>query len=380
MILHDLHVAGSEGLKHIHLYDGKIKAIEECGDALKEIPGEQHLSFTDAIVFPGLINSHDHLDFNLFPQLGNRIYSNYTEWGKDIHKVNKDVIKQVLKIPETLRVHWGIFKNLVNGFTTVINHGKKLEIRDAPITVIQDHHILHSPSFEKNWKWKLNAPFKSKKPFVIHIGEGTDQATNKEIDKVIRWNLFKRKIVGVHGVAMNEEQAEHFAGLVWCPVSNFFLLGKTAAIDRLKQKTKVVFGSDSTLTSSPFMWEHLRQAKNTGMMNDEELFEALTKTPAGLWGLDDKGAIEVNKDADIVIAKKKNNFFQLNKEDILLIIHDGKIRLLDESIAPQLNEMIKKDLKKSDFFADGTYMQGDFVEKTRQLALHASRIFGEKLK
>ena len=47
--------------------------------------------------FPGLINSHDHLDFNLFPQTGNRIYNNYTEWGRDIHEQNKEAISASFK-------------------------------------------------------------------------------------------------------------------------------------------------------------------------------------------------------------------------------------------------------------------------------------------
>jgi cytosine/adenosine deaminase-related metal-dependent hydrolase len=34
------------------------------------------LSFDGALVMPGLVNSHDHLEFNLYPQLGDRQYRN----------------------------------------------------------------------------------------------------------------------------------------------------------------------------------------------------------------------------------------------------------------------------------------------------------------
>src|SRR4051812_44984503 len=71
------------------------------------------LHFSDALVFPGLINSHDHLDFNLFPQLGKRIYQNYTEWGAYIHKQFKQEIANVLQVPPALRIQWGIYKNLL---------------------------------------------------------------------------------------------------------------------------------------------------------------------------------------------------------------------------------------------------------------------------
>src|ERR1700754_1621870 len=93
------------------------------------------LTFDNAFVFPGLVNWHDHLDFNLFPQLGDRIYNNYTEWGKHIHHNYKDEISAVLKVPLALRTSWGIFKNLLCGVTTVVNHGEHLTVNNAPITV-----------------------------------------------------------------------------------------------------------------------------------------------------------------------------------------------------------------------------------------------------
>ena len=180
--------------------------------------------FEDAIAFPGLINSHDHLDFNLFPQIRNRVYHNYKEWGEDIHMNNKELIQSVLKIPQPLRTRWGLYKNLLNGITTVVNHGEILPVNDDIISVLQNNHSIHSVQFENNWKIKLNNPFKKIQPFVIHIGEGTDKASHEEINELIRWNLFRRKIIGVHGVAMDEEQAKAFRALVWCPASNNFLL------------------------------------------------------------------------------------------------------------------------------------------------------------
>ncbi|HEV3225036.1 MAG TPA: hypothetical protein VGZ90_19300, partial [Puia sp.] len=79
------------------------------------------IRFTSATVFPGLINSHDHLDFNCFSVLGQRKFTSYTEWGKYIHKIYKDNIDAVLRIPLDLRTAWGMYKNLLAGITTVVN-------------------------------------------------------------------------------------------------------------------------------------------------------------------------------------------------------------------------------------------------------------------
>src|ERR1700690_697652 len=123
MILNNLFSITREQLVDIIITEGKINSVSKHEDSLVDNLGSQTIKFHDAIIFPGLINSHDHLDFNLFPQLGNRIYNNYIEWGEDIHLQNKKAIDSILKIPQELRIQWGIYKNLLNGITTVVNHG-----------------------------------------------------------------------------------------------------------------------------------------------------------------------------------------------------------------------------------------------------------------
>ena len=341
MILHDLHVLGTIGSSHIHVEQGKIKFIADNRNAFDHLSGELHLELENAIAFPGMINSHEHLNFNLFPPLSNRVYNSYTEWGHDIHTHNSDIIKEVLKVPLHLRIQWGLYKNLLNGFTTVVNHGQKLDVNNELVTVFQNCFSLHSPAFEKNWKWKLNNPFALGKPFVMHIGEGTDDKTRHEIDRVIQWNIFRKKLVAVHGVSMNEKQAASFAGLVWCPASNFFLLGKTASVNKLKADTKIVFGTDSTLTATWNVWEHLRQARDSNMLTNDELFASLTSLPAGLWGLNDYGSIAEHKVSDIIVASSiKKNIFDLNPEDIILVLRKGEIMIADEKLFSLLSKKI----------------------------------------
>jgi hypothetical protein len=223
----------------------------------------------------------------------------------------------------------------LNGFTTVVNHGKKIKISNELISVFQECYPLHSTAFEKNWKWKLNNPFHSSKPYVMHIGEGTDGMAKDEIGNVLKWNLVKKKIVAVHGIAMDKEQAAAFKGLVWCPASNYMLIGETIDIQKLRQATAIVFGTDSTLSTGWNAWEHFRQAR----IGEDELIEMLTVTPAALWGLNDIGIIKANATADVVIKNKTADFFSTNPDDILLVMHKGKVRLYDETLEGQLRQL-----------------------------------------
>src|SRR6476659_509225 len=100
MQLCNLNIIGEEGLLDLQVKKGIIKAIINNESSPESPYDETRINFENVIAFPGLINSHDHLDFNLFPQTGNRIYNNYTEWGIDIHDQNKETINSVLKIPQ----------------------------------------------------------------------------------------------------------------------------------------------------------------------------------------------------------------------------------------------------------------------------------------
>jgi cytosine/adenosine deaminase-related metal-dependent hydrolase len=358
MVLNNVIIPGNDAVVSISISEGKIKQV---APAIAD--DREQLTFVDAIAFPGLINSHDHLDFNLFPQFGDQTYKSYTEWGKHIHQVYADEIASVLKIPIGLRERWGVYKNLLCGVTTVVNHGEKAVINDPLITIFDNCQSIHSVRFEKNWKKRLNNPLKANQSAVIHTGEGTNDAAHAEIDELIKWNLLRRKLVGIHGVAMDPGQARRFKALVWCPESNYFLLNKTAAINQLKTKTTILFGTDSTLTGDWDIWHHIRLARKTHMLTDYELYQALTTSPAKVWKLN-TGRIANGLDADVVIAKAKRKtglqaFYDVTPEDILLVIHKGEILLFDESLYHQLTGIIGHRYSKVFTGNHFKYVQGD---------------------
>ncbi len=323
------------------------------------------LNFTGAIIFPGLVNSHDHLDFNLFPQLGSNIYNNYVEWGHYIHQNYKQQIADVLKVPLALRLQWGIYKNLLGGVTTVVNHGAHVKINNAPITILQTQ-CLHSVRLQKLWRAKLNNPLKQSQPIVTHIGEGTDKQACREIDELTRWNFWQRKLIGVHGVAMSATQAKKFEALVWCPESNFFLLNRTARIDQLKNYTNVLFGTDSTLTGNWNIWDHLRMARKTYMLTDEELYNTLNKNAAAVWQLEDE-------EASLIVARKKDgnnymdNFFAVDPADILLVLHNGNISLFDAELLEQLKHINLKHFSRIYIDNIAKYVKGNLPALIKEI-------------
>jgi hypothetical protein len=278
-----------------------------------------------------------------------------------------------------LRTQWGIYKNLLNGVTTVFNHGQQLQIQYSLIDVFQDKNSLHSVRLEKNWKWKLNDPF-SKGPYVIHVGEGTDEESHKEIDTLLKWNKLSRQLIAVHGVAMDARQAASFEALVWCPDSNFFLLKATAPVDKLKRATTIVFGTDSTVSADWNAWNQLRVARNTGLLSDEELFASVTRLPAELRGLN-IGVLKENTIADIVVAGKEPGspmeaFFEVHPETILMIVKNGNVILFDESL---LTQFVSQKINTTEFCrarinSRMKYVRGNLRELIRSIKHYANDI------
>ncbi len=378
MLLNNLITTVGSRPVNIGIYGEKIMSM---GVAMHNVYDSFQMHFSHAMAIPGLINSHDHLDFNCFSLLGNKKYEDYTEWGRHIHENYKDEIKAILKVPENLRTNWGMYKNLLAGVTTVVNHGKVLKIENPLIDILQNTRNLHSVEFEQNWKWKLNNPLLINKDCVMHAGEGTSQKASDEIDDLIKYNLLKRKLIAVHGVAMKPEQASHFKGLIWCPESNRVLFGGHAQISGLKNHTAILFGSDSTLSGNWNIWQHLRLARSLQQLTDEELFNTLTNEPARLWHLN-KGKLAPKADADVVIIKIKpghsamSALFESNPEDILMVIQKGKIRLFDKCLLPQIRLLPVNLFRYSQLSIKGKvkFVEGDLLGLITEIKKHNPHI------
>src|SRR5688572_10893645 len=118
MILHDVSLYGREGFSQLWLHQGNIAAIAHAAQELPSGANGPHINLDGALVLPGFINSHDHLDFNLFPQLGDGIYQNYRDWGPRIQREHAAIIEKIKSIPLSLRIAWGQYRNILHGFTT----------------------------------------------------------------------------------------------------------------------------------------------------------------------------------------------------------------------------------------------------------------------
>lgn len=333
MWLENLYIVGqdNEGPQCVEIQGEKIENIQErC-----QLDEAEKIDFQGALIFPGLINAHDHLALNLFPQIARKPYKNYIEWAKDVQTNHQKVIQSVLAVPKPISYAWGLLKNCVAGVSTVVQHGPVFPNHLAQLIAVHTATIpLHSIAFEKYWPLKVLR--KRSFPIAIHLGEGTNPEMEFEYKKLMQWNWQKNEIIAIHGIGLTADQVKGLKSLVWCPDSNFLLYQQTARVDQFIRNIPILFGTDSTLSADWNIWKHLRLARSTHLLSDEVLFQSCTATAAHVLNLKAQGQVKSSFKADLVVAKKHaksiwNAFYQLNPEDILLILKAGKKVLLDDS-------------------------------------------------
>ncbi len=283
----------------------------------------------DTITLPGLVNSHDHLEFNCYPPTGSPPYRDFLEWSHDV-RAEQALTGNIERIPFEIRRRLGLLKNLLWGVTAVADHGGKM--RDGTITVVPQSGAIHSPELAHRPRLHLLC---GPGTAVLHLAEGTTEASRMRARALLRWNLRGRRVAGVHAVSFVDEDFADLDALIWCPGSNHFLFGRSADVATAAKHTNILFGTDSTLSAPATLWDHLRAVR--GVIPDVALLAALTTTPAAFWGL-------ANCAADFVIARRLHKddwdaFFALTPEDILTVVHQGRIVLFDaaleaESLAP----------------------------------------------
>ena len=317
--------------------------VADIAEDLKEHRGEIVMDCSGHFLFPGLINAHDHLPFNLFPQLGNPPYANSYDWGNDIHSRCKSAIDKITRIPLRERLIWGAWKNLFSGVTSVVHHDPFYSPfrLGYPLHVLKQYTFAHSLGFEPDMRRALSSRRKDR-PFITHLAEGTDERAATEVARLKKLGGLDDRTVAVHAVGIDEHDVKTLqdakASVVWCPASNMFLLNRTAPIDLLSGKVPIAIGTDSTLTGSLTLFDELRTARQLYAFTAKELFSMVTETPRRIFRMQrDVGTIAIGAKANLFLVKAAQSgpyMTLLNAQpgDISALFCEGSLRFCDQSL------------------------------------------------
>ena len=343
-------------------------SLEIVGDRMRGIMGgaspssasesrAAEIDLSGFLVMPGLINAHDHLEFALFPRLGEPPYRNYIDWGEDIHNKFPALIAKHRAVPREVRVLWGGIRNLLCGVTTVSHHNPlwpELQRSDFPVRVVSKYGWAHSLALGGDLRG-AHAITPEGSAFIVHACEGVDELARDELWKLDQLGLLDADTVLVHGLAIDDKgvalMQDRGSSLVVCPSSNQFLFGRTPDMSLLSKVENVALGNDSPLTAKGDLLDEIRFAMCLCKISPEMAYRMVTTAPAAILRLEDtEGSIKESGVADLIAVPDtggdaKDRLVTLSMKDIELVMVGGRVQLVSEALLEQLSPSTQQELE-----------------------------------
>lgn len=326
----------------IRLRGGKIDSLgagPQRRDAVVDL--------NEAVVLPGLINAHDHLELNSFARLKWRArYCNVREWIADFQPRFASDPSLAGAIPETLddRLWVGGLKNLLAGVTTVCHHNplyRALRTR-YPVRVVSEFGFSHSLGVDGDQLANAHRRTPPEWPWIVHAAEGVDAEAAREIAMLDQLGCLAANTVLVHGVAATTVDAQRVldrgGALIWCPASNEFLFGKTADVRPFDHAARLALGSDSRLSGERDLLDELRTARATRQLGPQSLFHAVTDGAARVLRLRGAGHLMAGRPADLCAIRPLSSdpfetLVSASRADIRLTMIAGTPLVSDPDLA-----------------------------------------------
>ncbi len=349
----------------VSIVGGTIHLIQDRSSADRRFGSfsESTLDLSGFLLLPGLINSHDHLEFSLFPNIGDGPYQNATQWAHDIHANHALLIAQHRKVLRTLRLWWGAIRNLLCGVTTVCHHNPithELVNPGFPVRVVSEFGWAHSPSFEPQLASKF-AESRADLPFILHAAEGVDEESRQEVFDLDRINALDDRTVLVHGLACTPEAVSlinrRLASVILCPTSNKFLFHRWPSLAFIHSLDNVVLGSDSPLTATGELLDEIRFARTQIGVDTNSLYAMVTNRAAEILRLRrGEGSLRPGSAADVLVVRDtglspSETLAELTFEQVELVIVGGRIQLAGPLLFERLPGALRHGLEL--FVVDG---------------------------
>ncbi|HEY6970431.1 MAG TPA: amidohydrolase family protein [Candidatus Angelobacter sp.] len=343
----------------------KIKAV----GSNVSLPAGTKVIETGGFIYPGLIDLHNHLTWNLLPRWKpGQLFSNRYEWQQS------QMYKLMLTTPEAKVIdagldcdanRYGEVKAIVGGATSVTGSlnprtdPRKRKCLGGMARNLDFFSGFYSDDTAEKVRYEifpLQLSFSDAatirdqlskhelSALIVHLSEGKqgDASAARE------YLMFKARgflVAGtsiIHGVALHQAEFQEMqkagVGLIWSPRSNFELYGETTDVAAAKQANlKIAIAPDWSPSGSDGMLQELKYAStwNEGQrpkpFQDSDLVQMATINAATLAGLSDKiGSLAPDHFADLLVLKKKNDksdafrsLLQANVTDVELVVIGG---------------------------------------------------------
>jgi len=351
---------------HVLVRGGKVVALWRGARAPKGVPlrGAIVVALRGALIFPGLINLHDHPSWSALPPwpppssdaqpafgrpFGTEPYANRYQWNgaNGFERSPPEYTRLVDQPHEALAglnveaVKWAEIRGVLGGQTADQGAGANPATDGVPARMVDGVNfggdLIESATFPgpdaglvaRERAGEVDA-------FIAHVAEGVPDALRRpgdtyssraELQALRDEQLFNDKTVIVHGTALERSDFAAMravgAKLVWSPLSNLVLYGYTTNVyEALAEGVNVSLGTDWSPSGSANLLQELKVADivlrdgallgssrslvprlRSSSALDRELVEMVTRNPARALGWQAKvGSIARGRVADLMVV------------------------------------------------------------------------------
>ncbi len=368
----------------VWLANGKIMAIAKAGESLPEAAKDAVVIETKGVIYPGMIDLHNHPDYAIYPLLPiTKKYQDRYEWRWYDNEYNKritypqELMTRAYYFDLGLEIgRYGEYKALAGGTTSIqgggaLNRGlvvgKYGKYQELPggspslfgtsVSMVhaREECLVRNIEFSSVERvatsrvdignsakaWAEMQAEKAKGPLVIHLAEGASARMAGEFNSIKDSGLLGPELIAIHGVGLTEpqliEMAKVGAKLVWSPLSNFMLYGKTANVAAAKRASlSISLAPDWAPSGSKSVLGELKVADLVNkhdlklLLTDRELVEMVTRNPAAAMDWSKRlGQISEGYLADVILVDDKNadpyrNLITAIEENIQMVVVRGE--------------------------------------------------------
>lgn len=336
---------------------GRIEAIAKAGESLPDGAKEALQIETRGAIYPGLIDLHNHPEYAIYPLMPiHQAYKDRYQW-----RWYDDVYNKRITFPQIVLANaqyydlgleigrYGEYKALAGGTTSLQGARAYLPyakeeclVRNIETTQVGERLAFSRVDIGRDAEeWKKIQDEYGKGILVAHLAEGPSPRMADEFRYIKASGLLGPNLIAIHGVGLNEaqlnEMAKAGAKLVWSPLSNFLLYGKTANIAAARKAGLAIsIAPDWAPSGSKSVLGELKVAdlvnryQLKSLFSDRELAEMVTRRPADAMGWTQKlGQVKEGYLGDLLIVDDKNadpyrNLIAATEENIKLVFVRGE--------------------------------------------------------
>jgi 5-methylthioadenosine/S-adenosylhomocysteine deaminase len=342
----------------VYVKGGTIAAVQKASAPPPSGFEQVDVADTRGTIYPGLIDLHDHMSYNAL-QLWDvpKLYTNRDQWaqGDTYRKLITGPMKVLAHTPKYVPaiVRYVECKCLVGGTTTSqgialssfagIQRFYKGVVRNVEQTDEDDlpEAATHIADVEAKDREKFLKRLKSLDCLLLHLSEGTDEAAREHFLALKgpdgKWAVTD-SLAGIHCVALQKQDFEVLAkaaGMVWSPLSNLLLYGKTADVTEAREAgVLTALGPDWSPSGSKNLLGELKFARlvdrtDGSGLSDYDVLALATRNAAKIIGWDKVlGTVEAGKRADLLVVSGDTgdahaHLFTRGEHDVELVVING---------------------------------------------------------